>query len=84
MGLPTEPVQLSVEQIDQLNRHLADMRHDVNNYLSLMVASLELLHHKPQLGERMLATLGAQPPKISEVIRKFSDQFEQTLRIHKT
>jgi hypothetical protein len=83
MGLPTEPVHLSVEQVDQLNRRLADMRHDVNNYLSLMVASTELLRHKPHLADRMLATLAAQPTKITEVIGKFSSEFERALGIRK-
>jgi len=83
MGLPTEPVELSVEEVGDLNRHLADLRHDVNNSLSLMMASIELLRHKPQMAERMLATLSAQPSKITDLLRKFSTEFERTLGITK-
>lgn len=83
MGLPTEPVHLSVEKVGELNRQLADMRHDVNNCLSLMMASIELLKHKPQMAERMLATLSAQPAKITDVLRKFSAEFERALSISK-
>jgi hypothetical protein len=83
MGLPTEPVHLSVEQVDQLNHRLADMRHDVNNCLSLMIASLELLRHKPHLADRMLATLAAQPSKVTEAVRIFSAEFERALGISK-
>lgn len=83
MALPTEPVHLSVEQVSELSRHLADLRHDVNNSLSLMMASIELLRHKPQMAERLLTTLGAQPSKINDLLRKFSSEFEHTLGISK-
>jgi hypothetical protein len=81
MGLPTEPVTLTVAQMDELNRKLALMRHDINNNLSLIVAALELIRHKPQIAERMLATLGEQPAKIGEALNKFSSDFEQALGI---
>ncbi len=81
MGLPIEPVTLTVAQMDQLNRKLAVMRHDINNNLSLIVAALELIRHKPQMTERMMATLGEQPAKIGEALNKFSSDFERTLGI---
>lgn len=83
MVLPTQPIQLSVEQIGALQRELSNMRHDVNNHLSLIMAAVELVRHKPQMAERMLATLAEQPPKISEAIRKFSTEFEKALNITK-
>lgn len=81
MGLPTEPVTLTVAQLDELNRQLAAMRHDINNNLSLVVAALELIRHKPQMMERMLTTLGEQPKKIGEALSKFSGEFERTFGI---
>ena len=42
MGLPTQAVTLSVEQIRHLNQQLTNMRHDINNHLSMMVAITEL------------------------------------------
>src|SRR5512144_382978 len=47
MGLPSQPVTLTVEQLDQLNRKLANMRHDINNTLSLIMAAVELIKCKP-------------------------------------
>ena len=79
MTLPSQPVTLTVEQIDALNRHLADMRHDINNNLSLIMAATELLRHKPQTLERMVDTLVDQPPKVTEALRKFSAEFEKIL-----
>ena len=70
---------LTVEQIDELNRHLASMRHDINNNLSLIMAATELLRHKPHMLERMVDTLVDQPPKVTEALRKFSVAFEKTL-----
>jgi hypothetical protein len=77
MTLPSQPVTLSVEQIEELNRHLANMRHDINNNLSLIMAATELLRHKPQMLERMAGTLIEQPPKITHALGKFSAEFEK-------
>jgi exosome complex RNA-binding protein Rrp4 len=81
MPLPIEPVTLSMDQIGELNRQLADARHDINNYVALIMASVELLRRKPETAERMLASLLEQPPKITAAIKKFSTDFETTLHI---
>jgi hypothetical protein len=81
MPLPTNPVTLTVEQIGELNRKLSTMRHDINNQLSLIVAAVELIRHKPQLAERMMNTLVEQPPKIADALTRFSGEFERTLGV---
>lgn len=81
MELPGHPVTLTVEQVAELNKHLANFRHDVNNNLSLIIAGLEVIQHKPHLAERMMATVTEQPPKIVEAIGKFAAEFEKTLGI---
>jgi hypothetical protein len=83
MRLPSEPVTLTPEQIGELNRKLANMRHDINNQLSLMMAALELIHYKPETSQRMLTMLSEQPPRISTCLGQFSTEFEQTLGITK-
>lgn len=81
MGTPNVPATLSPEQIAELNRKLAHMRHEINNQLSLIVAALELIRFRPEMRDRMLNTLGEQPPKILAEIAKFSAEFEQTFGI---
>jgi len=81
MSLPTEPVTLSVEQINELNKKLADLRHDINNYVSLILASTELLRRRPETAERMLTSLGEQPPKIINAVKQFSGDLEAMLHI---
>jgi hypothetical protein len=81
MVLPSQPVTLSVEQLDELNRKLASMRHDINNTLSLIMAAVELIRYKPQMTEKMIATLIEQPPKITESLVRFSSEFENMLQI---
>jgi len=76
MRTPSQPVQLSVEEIQELNHKLSTLRHDINNHLSLIMAATELIRHKPQMAERMMVTLTEQPPKISAAIAKFSSEFE--------
>ncbi|HEY5910413.1 MAG TPA: hypothetical protein VJA21_07390 [Verrucomicrobiae bacterium] len=81
--MPTEPVTLSPEELAELSRKLSDMRHDINNHLSLIVAAMELIRYKPATAERMVATLGEQPGRISESLKKFSTEFEKAFGITK-
>jgi hypothetical protein len=81
MRVPNAPVTLSPEQLQELAQKLAHMRHEINNQLSLIVAALELIRFKPEMRDRMLDTVGQQPPKITAEVAKFSVEFEQTLGI---
>jgi len=81
MPFPKEPVTLSVEQLTDLNQKLSDMRHDINNHLSLIVAAMELIRHKPDSAQRMVATMGEQPARIGASLKKFSAEFEKTFGI---
>jgi hypothetical protein len=81
MPLPDQPVSLTVEQIAELNSKLSAMRHDINNHLSLIIASVELIRYKPETAERMMTTLVEQPPRIASALQRFSAEFEQALGI---
>ncbi len=84
MGLPTQPVTLSVEQIADLNQKLSLARHDIGNHLSLILAATELMQRRPQTVERMIGAIGEQPPKITEAVSKFSREFEAAFGITRT
>jgi hypothetical protein len=77
MVLPESPVTLTVEQIAALNRELGNMRHDINNHLSLVLAAVELIRAKPHMTERMITTLLEQPAKIAQAMQKYSSEFEK-------
>jgi len=81
MGIPNNSVTLSPQQIEELNQKLSKMRHDINNHLSLVVFAVEVLRSKPEMLERMTATLADQPPKITADIAKFSAEFEQAFSV---
>ena len=83
MGTPTNPVTLTPEQIADLNRKLSKMRHDINNHLSLIIAAAELLRFKPEMREKMSATLSQQAPRITEEVAHFSAEFEALFGITK-
>ena len=73
-----------MSQIEQLNRAAgADLRHDVNNHLSLMMAAIEVIRRKPEAAERMVATFQQQPHKITEALRQFSNGIRKRLRDQK-
>ena len=84
MALPTEPVTLSVEQIEELNRKLSNLRHDINGDLALVVAAAELIKLNPDILQRMLSTLLEQPPKIRDKLDRFSTDLEKTVGVTRT
>ncbi len=81
MVLPDKPVTLTPEQIAELNKQLANMRHDINNNLSLIMAAIELARLKPDAVTRMINTLGEQPGKIGDTMGRFCAEFEKTFGI---
>ena len=84
MALPKQPVTLTPEQIADLSRKLATLRHDINNNLLLIMASAELVRVKPETTEKMMNTLLDQPPKITDAMTRFSNEFEAILGIKKS
>jgi hypothetical protein len=81
MVLPTQPVQLEVSQLDELNRHLSSFRHDVNGSLSLMVAAMELIRYSPDAARRMAATINEQPPRIAGKTHEFILECERVIGV---
>jgi|DewCreStandDraft_4_1066084.scaffolds.fasta_scaffold129459_2 nitrogen-specific signal transduction histidine kinase len=92
-NLPAGPVTLSIEQIEALCRQLSDLRHDVNNDLSKIVGTAELMKLElmklsasdpsrpvPKALDRM-PTLVDQPKRISQMIEAFSREMEKTLGV---
>ena len=79
--MPSEPVNLSATEVQELNQKLSTLRHYINNNLSLIMAAMELIRHKPQMTERMLDTMCEQPPKITAALARFSSEFEQAFHI---
>ena len=83
MGLPQQPVTLSPAQIEELNSKLHDMRHNINNNLSLIIAAAELARRKPEAAMRMIESMEKQPDKVITEMRAFSVIFEQAFGITK-
>jgi len=80
---PNQPAALTSAQVEELNKQLTTMRHNINNYLSLMMAAVELVRRKPEAAERMASTLTDQPLKVTEAMKKFTGEFEATLGIQR-
>jgi hypothetical protein len=78
MAQPTKPVALSMEQIGELNQKLSALRHDLNNSLSLIAATVALIRHRPTVTEQMWNTLAEQPRKIGETFSQFARDLEAT------
>ncbi|MDB6028141.1 MAG: hypothetical protein JWM68_4364 [Verrucomicrobiales bacterium] len=81
MPAPQSPITLTPEQVEELNKKLSHMRHEINNHLSLVIAAAELIRFKPELREKMSATLSEQPKRISNEMTAFSVEFEKILGI---
>ena len=81
MALPDKPIALEPQQIEELNKKLSTMRHNVNNYLALVVAASELMKRKPDLAPRMLENIMQQPERVIAEMKSFSADFEAALGI---
>lgn len=81
MGLPSQPVTLTADEIAALNDKLATVRHDINNHLSLMMATVEMMRLKPQSAEQFIEKMMAQPTRITAAMAAFSAEFERALGI---
>lgn len=84
MELPTEPVTLSVQQIEELSQHFSFFRHDVNNSVGLIGAATELMRYSPDAAKRWSTTLIEQPPRIAGKTREFIGETERLLTIRST
>jgi hypothetical protein len=81
MGLPTQPVSINPAELAELNNQLSEMRHNINNHLTLMVTALELIRRKPESAARLVVNLIEVPARIRTDITQFSEQFERSLKI---
>jgi hypothetical protein len=83
MGLPNEPQTLTPEQVAEFNSKLSEMRHNINNYLSMVIAATELIKRKPEGADRFLEMIVQQPPRIISELQQFTNEFEKTLKIER-
>lgn len=81
MSSPTEPVTLTAEQVAELKRNLADLRHDINNNVALILSAIEMMRRRPDSFEKMLESMSRQPQRITETVMAFSKLLESTLKI---
>jgi hypothetical protein len=81
MPLPKEPVTLSVEDICELNKKFAKLRHEVNNNLSLIVAATEIIRRQPERAEKFWSGLTEKPHAIAESVSQFSVELEKALQM---
>ncbi len=79
--LPSAPVTLSIEQLDELNRKLSKMRHDIKNNLTVILGTAELIRLKPEVAPRMIVSLLEQPGRITQSMEEFTREFHQALGI---
>ena len=79
MAAPTSPVTLTPQEIIDLVKQYADVRHEINNSLSLIAAASELIRITPENTPKMLGTLSEQPLRISASMQRFTQVLEQKL-----
>jgi two-component sensor histidine kinase len=83
MPPPYGPLTLAPADLQELERLLSELRHNINNNLSLIVAATELIRRKPEIAARMMETIAQQPPKVLNELKVFSDRVEAILQIVK-
>jgi ABC-type nitrate/sulfonate/bicarbonate transport system substrate-binding protein len=81
MGLPEQSVTLTPAEIAEFNQKLGEARHNVNNYLALIVAASELIKRKPETTEKFVDNIAEQPQRIVKELQGFTKEFERRLGI---
>ena len=71
MGETEKVITLNAEQVAELGSQLSEMRHQINNYLTLITAATEIMGRKPDTAARMMESILQQPVKINREIRRF-------------
>lgn len=79
MGETDKAITLNADQVAALCSQLSEMRHKVNNYLTLITAAAEIMQRKGEALPRMLDSIMQQPNKINQEIQRFSEAMETTL-----
>ena len=78
-GQQTQPVKLTLAQMEELNESLANMRHDINGQSSVVLAALELLKLRPGDRARHVARLAEVPLRMQTILDDFCGKFAKTL-----
>jgi len=81
MASPTQPITLSVQQIQDLSQHFSFFRHDANNSVGLISAAAELMRYSPNAAKKWSTTLIEQPPRIAGKTREFIGEVERVIGI---
>ncbi len=79
--LPKEPITLSPAQVDELNKKLSTMRHDINGFVTVMQLSAELMRISPETADARYRTLTDQQVRITEALKTFSRELETALGV---
>jgi hypothetical protein len=81
MGLPEQSVTLTPAEIAEFNQKLGETRHNVNNYLALIIAATELIKRKPETTAKMVDSIAEQPERIVKEFQGFTKEFEKRFGI---
>ncbi|MDA7916503.1 hypothetical protein N9B94_04640 [Verrucomicrobia bacterium] len=82
--IPKTPKTLSAEDIEILEKRLAELRHGINNHLALITAAVEIMRLKPDSTERMLENISKGPDRIQEELQTFTEDFDDHFDIKRT
>jgi nitrogen-specific signal transduction histidine kinase len=79
MEAPKQPITFTPVQLDKMVKRVSELRHNINNHLTLIIGAAELIRRKPEMIERMTAILIEQARKIEEEMKQFSAKFKRDL-----
>jgi hypothetical protein len=79
MEAPKQPITFTPVKLDKMVKRMSELRHNINNHLTLIIGAAELIRRKPEMIERMTGSLIDQARKIEEEMKRFSAEFERDL-----
>ncbi len=81
MGLPTDSVSFTPQQVRELYTELRKARHDINNKLACIQACTQLVLYRPEEIHRLSQTVDEQSVATQAVLGNFSASFEKAFGI---
>jgi two-component sensor histidine kinase len=73
----TESVNITQEELAQLQRRFSEIKHSINNALAVMMALSEMSQRRPDYAEKLATTVLSKAPQIVSSLQEFTQALNE-------
>jgi DNA repair ATPase RecN len=70
-------VQISLEELTQLQRKFSEIKHSINNALAVMMALSEMSQRRPDYADKLATTVLTKAPQIVSSLQEFTQALNE-------